>query len=432
MDPAAPAGQRVVMFLYSDIRRDARVLREAGTLAVAGYAVTVMARPADPGSRESDRWRAPEGFDVAVIAVPGGWRRAWRVLGPPLRLLARGVDRLRPSARAVATLSWLVIWRFAVGGWQRAAAAAAPEADVYTGHDLTGLPAAVAAARRNDGRVIYDSHEIFLESGTYSRRPGWIRRRLARHERELVSSVAALVTVNDALVAELTSRYPVPRAIAVHNCPPLGESPSEPDPRLRRAIGAPDDAPIALYHGAFARERGLEQLAEAALEPGLETTHVAYLGFGSQRALLEGLAAEARFDGRLHVVDAVAPADVVAWVSGADVDVFALQPTTLNHILSTPNKLFEALAAGVPIVASDFPGIRGVVAADPSAPLGELCDPTDPAAIGRAMRRIVEADAGARAALRQRCLQAAHDRWNWEIEGRRLVELYADVAGSPA
>ena len=412
------------MFVYGDVQHDSRVLREAGSLAAAGHEVTVIARPADPAS-SAGGVEHRDGFEVRTIPVPGRWRRPWRILGLPARLLARLVDRIAPRVRAGETLSWLVIWRFAVGGWARAAAAAAPPADVYHGHDLTGLPAAVGASRRNGGVIVDDSHEILLESGAYIRRPGWVRRRIAGGERAMLVECSAIVSVNDELIAELGRRYTLPDlAVAVHNCPPRWDPPDAPDGRLRAALGVGPDVPVALYHGTFGRDRGLEQLAETILEPGLERVHAAFLGYGSGRGRLERLAAEPRFGGRLHVVDAVLPEELLGWVSGADVDVLALQPTTLNHRLSTPNKLFEAIAAGVPVVASDFPAIRAIVIDDPDGPLGEVCDPTDPQAIAAAIRRVVDAPTADRAALRARCLAAAHGRWNWETESASLIELY--------
>ena len=68
----------------------------------------------------------------------------------------------------------------------------------------------------------------------------------------------------------------------------------------------------------------------------------------------------------------------------------AIQPTNRSYELSTPNKLFEAFAAGVPVAGSDFPGCRTIVLDNPEGPLGELCDPTSPASIGAAIRRILE------------------------------------------
>jgi glycosyltransferase involved in cell wall biosynthesis len=135
---------------------------------------------------------------------------------------------------------------------------------------------------------------------------------------------------------------------------------------------------------------------------------------------------------RVHVLPAVSPDVLEDWVRDADVAVMPIQDSTLNHRLSTPNKLFEALAAGVPIVASDLPELRRIVMEDPAGPLGVLCDPTDPASIAASIADLLGRPVDERRALRERCLAAARDRWNWETESARLVDLYADLAASTA
>jgi glycosyltransferase involved in cell wall biosynthesis len=197
---------------------------------------------------------------------------------------------------------------------------------------------------------------------------------------------------------------------------------------IRAANGIPAEARIALYHGGFSVHRGLEQLADAILEPGLETTQAVFLGYGSQRAMLDRMAADPRFGGRLHVLAAVPPSELLPWVASADVAVMPIQPSTLNHRLSTPNKLFEALAAGVPVVVSDFEEMHEIVLNDPAGPLGTVCQPTDVADVARAIRQVLELPPDEAAALRDRCLRAAHERWSWESEIVGLIDLYRDLS----
>ena len=73
---------------------------------------------------------------------------------------------------------------------------------------------------------------------------------------------------------------------------------------------------------------------------------------------------------------------------------------TLNHRLNTPTKLFDAMGAGVPVVASDLPGMAPIVRA---TGCGELCDPDDPADIARAIGAIIDAPPERRAAYREAC-----------------------------
>jgi glycosyltransferase involved in cell wall biosynthesis len=329
-------------------------------------------------------------------------------------------------------LEWLLNVRERWLGWGRIAGDAAGRADVYHGHDLSALAAAVHARRRFGGRVVYDSHEVYLESGQIAARPRWARAILARLERRWYRGADGFVAVNRPIAAELERRYGRKRRVAVvHNCPPRWTPPTPPPRLLRDAAGIPDGVPVLLYHGAFAAVRGLEQMAEAILEPGLQHVHLCYLGYGRFKDRLEEMASELRFGSRLHVLPAVPTDQLDLWVASADVGMMPNQPETLNQLVSTPNKLFESIAAGVPVVTSDFPERRRIVMTDPAGPLGAVCDPTDPASIAGAVRSLVELDAATRADLRARCIRAAHERWNWEQESARLLALYASLLELP-
>jgi glycosyltransferase involved in cell wall biosynthesis len=467
---------RIVMYVYNDMRSDSRVIREAATLVQAGHRVTVMARPADPASPLGDR-ETRAGFEIVRIPLPGGWRlwwtlarypwrtrgellgrlragasrlptaagasrlptaagailgalvllafaAAWSIVCYPLHLLLGRLQRGRP--RTIGPLDWLVRWRYAIGGWAAAAAAAAPPADIQWGHDLNGLAAAALAHRGDErSRLVYDSHEIYLEARSSAEQPAWARRLVAASERRWVAQSNAVVTVNEALAAELERRYRPSEIAVVHNCPARWTPGPDSGRTLGTALGLGAGATIAIHHGAFARHRGIEELAAAMLEPGLEELHVVLLGSGPERRAFERLAREPVRAGRLHVLAAVDPDDLLDWLSGADVGVMPIQATTLNHRLATPNKLFECLAAGVPVVVSDFPGMRQIVLDEPSGPLGATCDPASPGSIAAAIRSIIELPAADQAALRQRCLKAAHERWNWEAESVPLLDIAA-------
>ena len=474
LDPDRRLRGSVAMYVFNDVTFDSRVRREAATLAGLGAQVTVVGVLRDRDASEPTR-ESVDGYEIVRVPVPGAWRRGWQSVVAPWSLRRRSIGALKRSVldgptgwprapRAAGALvlalglsalrrivlaasrgtrssgsgepvwppdhlSWLVWWRWAVLGWARDAGAAAGRASVHHGHDLTALPAAVRAARRDGGQAVYDSHEIFVDSGLNAERPRWARALLRLLERRWARRTAALVTVNAAYAEVIAKRIRPRRTVVVHNCPPRWDLPEPPSSRLRDATGLGADTPIVLYHGAFSLHRGLAELAEAMLQPGLEGAHLVYLGYGGQRPLVDRLVADPRFGSRLHVVDAVAPDDLLEAISGADVDAIPLQHSTLNHWLCTPNKLFESLAAAVPVVVSDFPVMAGIVRDDPAGPLGEVCDPADAASIGAAIRRILDRPPADRAAVRSRCHEAAERRWNWETEAIGLVDLYAELLG---
>jgi glycosyltransferase involved in cell wall biosynthesis len=102
-----------------------------------------------------------------------------------------------------------------------------------------------------------------------------------------------------------------------------------------------------------------------------------------------------------------------------------VQPDTLNHRLNTPTKLYDAMGVGVPVVASDLPGIAPIVT---ETGCGVLCDPEDPADIARAIREVIDASDPDRVARRLACLRAARERYSWRLQARELLGVYERLA----
>jgi glycosyltransferase involved in cell wall biosynthesis len=206
----------------------------------------------------------------------------------------------------------------------------------------------------------------------------------------------------------------------VMNCPELW---LPPDPRpdlVRDALGIGPAVSVMLYQGAVKEDRGIEQSVAAIML--VPDACLVLLGFGQQFERYRALAASDAYRGKLYVADAVPPDRLLEWTASADVMVMAIPDTSLNHRFTTPQKLFEAIAAGVPVVASDLPGMSRIVR---ETGCGELCDPQDPASIAAALRRILEAPPEVRAAYGSRALEAAETTYNWERQLSVLGGVYA-------
>jgi glycosyltransferase involved in cell wall biosynthesis len=406
------------MALYGDVTYDSRVRREAGSLARAGYDVTIVCL--------AGRSPAPDLPDGVTIRVQRP-RGAAVIPGSSNPFFVTRAGRLGAIRGRVA---WLAKYVRGLRSWGRMAIEAAGQVDIWHAHDLTGL-AAIVPHLRPGLPVVFDSHELFLETGTALRLPGPARWVLRWYERQLVSRAAAVITVNEAVATVLRNQHQATPTYAVHNCPDRWVPPPQRPTLLRDAAAIPASAPLILYHGALSANRGIEQLMEAMLEPALEGAHLALMGSGELQEHMKRAAAEGPWNDRVHVLPSVLPDELLSWVASADVGAMALQPATLNLRLSTPNKLFECLAAGTPVVVSDFPGMRGIVIDNPGGPLGAVCDPETSASIAAAIGSILQLDRAAMDTLRNRCRSAADERWNWDHEARTLLSIYADL-GTPS
>jgi glycosyltransferase involved in cell wall biosynthesis len=364
------------------------------------------------------------------MLVPGVVAFAHRVARPWVAIfgqLAWGSLYLAANAVSRGSLEWLAGWRWRWLGWARYLTAVAPDADVWHAHDLTSLPAAIELKRMRGGLAVYDSHEIYLESGMHAHRAPWAKARLAQLERALSSEADAVITVNTSVAEELRRRLDRPDVAVLHNCPLPASIPRQ-QPAIRRALNLDENDSLLLYHGAFAPHRGIEQLLEVIQHPALCDTHLAFLGFGPLADWLRRESQDMTYGGRVHVLDAVTPDDLPRWLAGVDVAVAAIQPSTLNHRLSSPNKVFEAIAAGTPVAGSDFPEFRRVILDPTFGPLGTVFEPERPEAIVAAVRNILDLPVRERIALRRRCRRASAERWNWAHESQVLLDLYERIS----
>jgi len=403
--------QRAVLVLSTPERHDSRSLRIAATLAGRGHEVTILARRGPDASPSED---SPDGYRIVRVGRPP------RGLGPrPSGELAhfRGeVERLTGIGAALRRQ-------------RREAAAVDPGADLYHGMAYQGIPIALSLGGHARARVLYDARDLYPESGNLARMPAPVRQLAGLAERHWARQSDGIITVNDELAVILARRFDRPLPAVVMNCPPAWTPPAHRDRRFHELLGLAPETRIVLYHGGFLPARGIEILAAAVRR--LRAVALVAMGDGPLRPALEKLADEPRTDGRIHVLPPVLPAELVGWIAAADVGGMVNQPVSKNERISTPNKLFECLAAGVPVVSSDFPGRRRIVIEDPDGPLGAVCDPTDPDAIAAALREVLDQPAEATADLRRRVLAAAHARWTWERQVATLLEVYGRLTGRP-
>jgi glycosyltransferase involved in cell wall biosynthesis len=272
--------------------------------------------------------------------------------------------------------------------------------------------------------VVYDARDIHLEARNLARMGRPARWLLGRTERRWAEAATRVISVNDAYADVLASRWPIERPLVVMNC---SYRYTPPNPRQRRfhdALGLPEGRKVVLYHGGLFPWRGIEQLIAAT--PDVPDATLVLMGYGVLEPELRAREADPSLGGRMRVIGAVPPSELHDWVAAADVAAMPIQGDTLNHRLTTPNKLFEAMAAGVPAVVSDLPGMSAIVKDAESA---ILVDPMDIAAIAAAIRRIVALPDEEWQAWRERCVTAAHDRYNWETQVERLLELYTELTG---
>ena len=193
---------------------------------------------------------------------------------------------------------------------------------------------------------------------------------------------------------------------------------------LRSRVGIPPDVPIALYQGMFYPHRGLENLVEAAR--AFRRAHLVFMGWGVLLDALRDLVRERGVADRVRFTEGVPMGELLSFTAGADVGLIPYRNVGLNNYYTSPNKLFEYCAAGVPVAASRFPELTRIVE---GMEIGRTFDPERPEEIAAAVNAIVD-DPSEHARYHANAV-AAGRQFTWEIESKKLIEVYASLERSP-
>jgi glycosyltransferase involved in cell wall biosynthesis len=297
-----------------------------------------------------------------------------------------------------------------------AQAALALQPDVVHFHDPELMLAALRL-QRSGMRVVYDVHEDLPRQILAKHWIPALLRPLLSKTLEAVENYAArrfsAVVTSTPHIRQRFSRLNQ-RTVDVCNYPILEE--------LVRDTPWSERRNEVCYLGGISRIRGIAPIVAALPEV---PARLNLAGIWSEAGLKESLQLEAGWArvNDLGVLDRRGVADVLA---RSRVGLVTLFPTP-NYVDALPIKLFEYMAAGIPVVASDFPVWRAIV---DDAGCGLLVDPQDPRAIAAALCHLLDDDDLARD-VGARGQQAVLQKYSWAAEASKLQLLYRDLEKNP-
>ncbi len=435
-----PGHLNITIVAANPFEFDSRFLRSATSLAADGHRLRILgwSAPGLPPEEELaagvrlTRLDIDRRISLALRPLPARLRRGiCRLirLDPEAQVLPPdvpgGLDRLlHPFRRALE----MVANARRVGPWAGVVVEAAPETDVFHAQSLVVLPVVREAARRLDGRFVYDVADYHTEAARLARMPWIVREVVRRRERGWARDASAFLAVSDPVADLVVRRWGVPRPTVLWNCPPAWR-PDRPgivdSDRIRGATGIEPERPIVIYQGGFSVDRGVEELVAAATQPRLMELGAAivFMGYGRLETFIAD--AVARHPGRIYLLPPVRPDDLMPWTASADVSFVGQPPRTLNQKMNLPNKLFESIMAGVPVVVSEG-NEQCRLTSDEG--IGACVDIDDPAAIAAACADLLSASLDERRALRSHCREVALRKYTWDHTAVGLVELYRKLA----
>ena len=383
----------VCMHVRGTARTDGRVLREAATLVQQGYAVTIV-------DIEQERTRS-------------------------LEEIVDGITLQHTFPFTIPFLSKINLWRI-VGVLHSHVSSTLQlirsKADVYHAHDWMALPACYIAAHWHRKPLIFDAHELPLSELHGSR---WERclPLFSRLLAWIVPRCSGVITVSPPIAQEIRHRYRASHVTLVRNVHKY--TPVKSSNRLHKLLCLKPEVRIALYQGNLQPDRGLDRVVQAA--SFLDDDIVIVLmgkAYGDTHSQLEALIEQKHVADRVKVVPPVAYADLLNWTTSANIGLILYTPEqSLNVQWCLPNKLFEYVMAGLPILATRLDAITELLQ---QFHIGHIVPSLTPEAIGMAINKML-ADTEELAAMRHNALEAAQSDLCWETEQQHLIELYKKI-----
>lgn len=451
--------RRVLMMVDNKVLGDARVLKTAGSVAALGHRVVVLGR-----RRAADRPEIPDlPYRIRLVRVrrrhpdaealtfvgravfafasrveeaeagDGSWarfraRRRDQAMAATIER-TRDLTRAAPETDPEELLRRDKYWQALQPALVDYEAAYTPVIDsfrphVIHAHDFRMIGIAVRAARRlrAEGRrvrVVYDAHEFvpgLEETPEFLAGNAW-------YEASHIRLVDRIVTVSQPLAELLRDHHRLDRTPAVTlNAPEAEARRFDPAFRadVRAACGLAAGVPVLAYSGGVAPRRGLGVVVEGlARLPGV---HLAVIANRDEegRALIRDTAQAAGVTERVHILDFVPRERIIQHLATADVSVHPMIHLP-NHEIALPNKFFDYVFAGTPVVVSDVKYLAEVVEGNG---LGRSFTAGDPDDFARAVREVLRDLPRFRAAITD-CPQ--RDTWTWEAQEPVLAELYDEL-----
>lgn len=354
---------------------DTRIFhKQAKSLIKAGYDVTLIA--------QHDKDELVDG--IRIVALPNPRNRLWRMLG-----------------------TWRV---FKLGLKQKA--------EIYHFHDPELISVGLLLRLLTKAKVIYDVHEDYgkaILSKYYL--PKYTRKVVAQLSNLIEKFAAtffdAIIVVTDDMLKKFSHHK---RAVTVGNFPILYKF------TKRESNPDTDNAFNIIYAGGLAEERGISEIVQA-MECLTTSRNVKLILYGKfcPESYQQKVRRLRGFEG-VEYLEWIEPEEVWLKMIQATAGIACYHPVP-NAISSQPNKLFEYMAAGLPVIASNFPLWKEIVEGNNC---GLTVNPLNPREIAKAVEYLLEHPEETRK-MGENGRKAVVEKYNWETESRKLIAVYEDL-----
>jgi glycosyltransferase involved in cell wall biosynthesis len=298
------------------------------------------------------------------------------------------------------------------------------DADVYHCNEVDSWGVGVALKILHGKLCIFDVHEHYPSTFAESRFPRWFQPLVASFVRLtfrlLTPFTDRIVLAKHSVSADF--HMPDSKKILVQNYTPLAGLNFS-----NVAFPAPQKSFYTVVHlGLFSKVRGWPQVLDALSKMKHKNVHLQVIGEinDGSRVEFEQRVATLGLSERVEIFEWMPYDEAFSYLLNADIGIIAFQPGVQNHVYAMPHKMFDYMAAALVVALPSFAVEVAPVVEESEC--GVLIDPADPQDIASKLDALV----GAPEVMREMGLrgkEAVRNRYNWEAEAARLIEMYKEL-----
>ncbi len=229
-------------------------------------------------------------------------------------------------------------------------------ADIYFAEDLYTLPFVTVIAKIRNAKIYYNSRELYSCLGGLRNRPR-LQALISAIEKVFIKKVDLVITTGEMDSAFLEKLYGIRNTLVIRNIPLLQTATSKVD--FRKKYNLPNEMNILLYQGVLLEGRGIVPVLNAMTK----IPHVALiiLGDGQQKINFQKLAEELKVADRVFFEGTVSQKELINYTAGGDIGLSLIENISVSYYHALPNKMFEYIMAGLPVLASDLPQMKKII-----------------------------------------------------------------------
>lgn len=287
--------------------------------------------------------------------------------------------------------------------------------EILHANDLYGLALASLIKRfvHKGAAIVYDAHEYETEMNGLKGPKKAIFKFL---ERKLIKNISGFITVSDSIAAEYKRLYGINESTVLLNVPKINKDAIEGYDLFREKFGIRTDQRIFLYQGVLMPGRGIEILLDTFSEFDSDRNVIVFMGRGK----LEELIKSYREKGNVYFQEFMGPKEYLKYTSSADVGISFIEDISLSDRYCLPNKLFEYIFCGLPVICSNLPEMKKLVETDK---VGVVALENTEKGFKNAVDEMNKVDLQ----VFKEHLPATSDKYGWSKQEEKLLRLYSEL-----